>query len=129
MAVGDHDCQLYVRKTGWSGTESWKPLGKPVRFRLDPNSVPALIDALLDLMGRRSIRADNVEQYRLSVLDASGSAVRSVNPSLEELRVHQDGYTVSAAGAGPGAGDGSLPLIAASNEQLLAELRRRLGGY
>jgi hypothetical protein len=75
-------------------------------------------------------REQHVEQYRLQAQDGSGSVFRTIGVSAPELERHDAGYPVSGPGyPGSDLGDSAgVPLAGASDEQLIAELRRRLTG-
>lgn len=125
MAVSEHKCQLFrTRKP--APAERWDRVGRPTGIKFDPDSVRSFRDALLEVMRWRGARESDVEQYRLSLLDENGSVSRSVRMTAAQFAEHKAGYLVDAPGAGRGAGG---PLEGVSDEELIAELRRRLAGY
>ena len=70
-----------------------------------------------DFRGRES----EIEQYELQLLDAEGANFETIYATAEQLTRHNEGYPASVE-------DGVPPrsLAGFSDDQLLAELRRRL---
>lgn len=120
---------LRLRRPAFSAS-FWEPQGEPLPARIDFDSPSSQINALLYAIRQKRRREQDVEQYRLQVHDDAGIVFRTIYATKQELERHNAGYPVSASGHPESGPDGSPPVSLAdiSDEQLIAELRRRLTG-
>lgn len=126
MAVREYQCKLMRVRKPFLASAFLEPAGESLSVRVDLASTSSQVNALLYAMRQVRAREESIEQYKLQLLDDGGNVFRTIYATSDELAMHQAGYPVSASGyAESGAGwNGSLAGV--SDEELIAELRRRL---
>jgi hypothetical protein len=130
VTAREYQCTLLRLSNPVFSDSFWEPQGSSLPARIDFDSPPSQINALLYAMRQNRRHEQDVEQYRLQVHDDSGIVFRTIYATAQELERHNAGYPVSASGHPESGPDGFLPasLEGVSDEQLIAELRRRLTG-
>jgi hypothetical protein len=98
MTAREYTCTLMRPRTPLFAANFWEPAGEPLPCRIDFDSWPSQVDALLYAMRQNRGREQYVERYRLQVQESSGSVFRTIGVSAPELERHNAGYP---EGAGP----------------------------
>lgn len=124
MAAKEYLCTLIRnRPEKWHTPSGKETLGQQYSFRLDLDSAQSRMNALVFAMENfGGKRPGSIEQYGLEVCDSEGVVLTTLEATSEDLRRFREGYRANVA-------EGISPdsLVNYSNEQLIAELRRRLG--
>lgn len=123
----EYQCKLMRHRNPLFSAAFWEPAGEPLPCRIELNSTPSKIDALLYAMRQNRAGPESIELYRLQLFDGNGTVFHTIHATAKELQRHNDGYLTSASGYTESSADGSS-LAGFSDEQLLAEIRRRLAG-
>ena len=124
MAAREYLCTLIRNRPGkWHTAAGQDTIGQQFSFRFDLDSLQSRMNALvfaIEKFGGKN--PASIEQYGLKVCDGEGVLLATLQATDEDLRQFREGYTVNVAEAVSPAS-----LANYSNDQLIAELRRRLG--
>ena len=126
MAVREYQCRLFRLRGHAFAPATWEVVGELLPARIDLGSTPSKLDALLFAMRQNRGYEGNIEKYRLGLLDGSGTVFHTIFATAQELQAHQAGYPVSASGYAESGAGWSGSLAGVPDEELIAELRRRL---
>lgn len=126
MTKREYQCKLMRVQKPFLAGPFLEAVGEPLSIRIDLASTPSQVGALLYAMRQVRAREENVERYKLQLIDDSGNVFRTIYATSDELELHNAGYPVSASGRTDGGAGGNGPLAGVSDEELIAELRRRL---
>lgn len=121
MASKEYSCTLRTVRNLFFGGGRWELMDDSLRIRIDLTSMPSRTNALLYAIDQYPGANSDIEQNELRVHDDDGNVFQTIYATAKQLRLHEAGYPASVA-------DGTAPksLEGYSDEQLLAELRRRL---
>lgn len=121
MAAREYPCILRRLRTPLFGSPRWEEISNPLPVPINLASMPSKMNALLDAIDRYGNANSRIGDYELCVLDDDGNVFHTIQATSDQLRLHRNGYRVNVA-------DGTAPgsLAGYSDEQLIAELRRRL---
>lgn len=126
MAKREYQCKLMRVRKPFLANPFLEPAGEPMTIRIDLGSTAGQVGALLYAMRQVRAREESVEQYKLQLIDDSGNVFRTIYATSDELALHNAGYPVSASGYAESGTGGNGLLAGVSDEELIAELRRRL---
>lgn len=120
VAAKEYVCRLRRLRTRAFGADRWEEAGELLAMPINLSSMPSRTNALLYAI-RQYGGGDGIERYELRVQDGDGNVFETIYATPEKLQLHNAGYPASVA-------DGTAPrsLDGFSDEQLIAELRRRL---
>jgi hypothetical protein len=120
MATKDYLCGLLRLRTRAFGADRWEEAGDLLTIPINFSSMPSRMNALLYAIEQYGGR-DSIERYGLRVQDDDGNVFETLYATAKQLQLHNTGYPASVE-------DGTAPrsLDSFSDEQLIAELRRRL---
>jgi hypothetical protein len=120
MVAREYVCRLRRLRSRAFGTDRWEDAGELLAIPINLSSMPSKMNALLDAINEYGGR-ESIEQYELRVQDDDGNVFQTIYATPEQLQLHRAGYPASVA-------DGTAPrsLEEFSDEQIIAELRRRL---
>lgn len=128
MTTREYQCTLLRLRNPVFSANFWEAVSESLPCRINLDSWPSQVNALLYAMRQNRGREQQIEQYRLQVHDDDGNVFRTIYVAATELERHNAGYPVSMSAHPESGPEGAAPmsLAEASDEQLIAELRRRL---
>jgi hypothetical protein len=124
VAAKEYLCTLIHNRPGkWHTPAGQDTIGQEYSFRFDLDTLQSRMNALvlaIEKFGGK--HPASIEQYGLEVCDAEGVLLTTLQATDDDLRQFREGYRANVA-------EGVAPVSLANygNDQLIAELRRRLG--
>jgi hypothetical protein len=122
VAAREYACVLLRnRPSGIFNAGGLERVGE-LALMVDLKSAKSRMHALAIAMRQFRAKNENVEQYGLEVYDEDGVLLNTLEATREDLRLYNSGYRENVA-------EGTPPssLAEYADDQLLAELQRRLG--
>lgn len=120
VAAKEYVCRLQRLRARAFSADRWEAAGELLAIPINLSSMPSRTNALLSAISQYG-GGESIERYELRVQDDDGNVFETIYATPEQLELHQAGYPASVA-------DGTAPTLldSFSDEQLIAELRRRL---